>query len=472
MIKGEPKGKPFDLNIEKILEDWEIYHGIREIIANAIDEETLTNCKPLEIFKDTASSWHVRDYGRGLKYQHLTQKEDPEKLKNPFVIGKFGIGLKDALATFDRRNVKVQIKSKHGDIAIGKSEKHGFKGLITLHAFVNLPSEPNLIGTEFILKGCTAKDFEIAKNLFLIFSGEKIIEQTNYGAVLEKKRGGAGNIYINGAKVAEEGNFLFSYNITSLNKEIKKALNRERTNVGRTAYSGRVKSILLGCKSKPVAQALVQDLEGFEEETLHDELKDWTDVSAHACRLLNPIEKVVFFTPGELMRAKDLIDKAEGDGYRVITVPESVKDKIHGGLDISGNPMVDMFQFQSDWNKSFKFNFIDETDMTTQEKSIFMMTGAIIDLVGGKPKQIKEIKVSKTMRINPSSLREAEGLWDPLTGFVVIKRCQLGSLEKYAGTLLHELCHAKSGTSDVTSEFEIELTRLIGTITAKSILKQ
>jgi hypothetical protein len=28
-----PDGKKFDLNIEKILEDWEVYHAIREIIA-------------------------------------------------------------------------------------------------------------------------------------------------------------------------------------------------------------------------------------------------------------------------------------------------------------------------------------------------------------------------------------------------------------------------------------------------------
>ena len=29
--------KEFDLNIEKILENWEVYHAVREIIANALD---------------------------------------------------------------------------------------------------------------------------------------------------------------------------------------------------------------------------------------------------------------------------------------------------------------------------------------------------------------------------------------------------------------------------------------------------
>lgn len=55
-------------------------------------------------------------------------------------------------------------------------------------------------------------------------------------------------------KVAEETNFLFSYNITSLNAQIKKALNRERTNVGRTAYTGRIKDILKECCSDVVKE--------------------------------------------------------------------------------------------------------------------------------------------------------------------------------------------------------------------------
>ena len=57
--------------------------------------------------------------------------------------------------------------------------------------------------------------------------------------------GTAARIYVNGLRVAEEPNFLFSYNITSLTKGLRAALNRERSNVGRQAYSERVKAILL-----------------------------------------------------------------------------------------------------------------------------------------------------------------------------------------------------------------------------------
>jgi len=338
--------KKFDLNIEKILEDWEVHHAIREVIANAIDEEILTGTKKIRIFKDKKKQWHIRDFGRGLRYEHVTQKEDEEKLKNPHVIGKFGIGLKDALATFDRKRVKVLIKSRYGDIKLGKSEKHDFKDITTLHAYIHSASDSKITGTEFILKSCPDKHIEKAKDLFLRFSGEKIIEKTPYGEVLERKEETA-RIYVNGVKVAEEENFLFSYNITSLNKTIRKALNRERTNVGRTAYSERVKSILLSCKNKIIAKRLVNDLKGYQDGTLHDELK-WMDVSVHACKLLNSFEKVVFFTSEELMYAADMVDKAKGDGYKIIIIPGNIREKIGRLLDIDGNPIRDLDQFKQE----------------------------------------------------------------------------------------------------------------------------
>jgi len=462
--------KKFDLNIEKILEDWEVHDAIREIIANAIDEEFLTNTNEIEIFKDRKGRWHIRDFGRGLRYEHLTQKEDEEKLKNPNVIGKFGIGLKDALATFDRKSVKIFIKSRYGDITLGKSEKHEFKDIITLHAFIHPPSDETFVGTEFILEGCKDKDVEKAKDLFLRFSGEKILEQTRYGQILEKKESTA-RIYINGVKVAEEENFLFSYNITSLTKAIKKALNRERTNVGRTAYSDRVKSILLSCKNKIIAKKLVEDLKGYENGTLHDELK-WTDVSVHACKLLNSLEKVVFFTPQELVFAADMVEKATVDGYAIVTIPENIKEKIRGQLDVSGNVIRDLDQFGLEWNESFKFKFVDEKTLTPKEREIFRLTEKILDYVGGKPKEVKEIKISETMRIETFSFNEALGLWDKEKGWIIIKRDQLKSLKSYAGTLLHEIAHVQSKAPDVSSAFEQSLTSLIGRIISKIIKKR
>jgi hypothetical protein len=238
--------------------------------------------------------------------------------------------------------------------------------------------------------------------------------------------------------------------------------------VGRTAYSGRVKSILLSCKSKSVAKCLVDDLKEYTAGTTHDELK-WIDVSVHACQLLNSFEKVVFFTPDELMYAADMVDKARGDGYEIVTIPDSIREKISGMKDATGKMILDLDQFKTEWNKSFEFKFIDEKDLTKQEREIFELTDKILDYVGGKPKQVKEIKISETMRLEAHSFQEANGLWDVGSGNIIIKRNQLKNLRNYAGTLLHEIAHAKSGASDITGAFEDQLTFLLGNVISKAL---
>ncbi len=468
--ESQIKAKAFDLNIEKILEDWEVDHALREVIANALDEQQLTETLEIKITKDQEGYWRIRDYGRGLRYEHLTQKENVEKQKNPNMIGKFGIGLKDALATFDRHNVNVLIKSKYGNITLGKLKKHGFEDIKTLHAYILPPSNPNFVGTEFTFKGITDKDIEKAKDLFLKFSGEPTIEQTKYGAVLRKKATVA-RIYINGVKVAEEENFLFSYNITALNEIIRKALNRERSNVGRSAYSERVRSILISSGSKEIAHDLADDLKNYDSGEIHDELK-WLDVQEHAVKILNSLEEVVFLTAEEISNETMMVNEAKQAGYQIIPIPLNLKYRIQGQTDISGNPIRDLSQFSVEYTESFEFKFVEPKDLKNEEKEIFDRTEEILSLVGGKPKVVKEIKISETMRKQLGSFVEAEGVWEQGKGRIIVKRNALKSLERYAGTLLHEVAHAISGKEDVSREFECELTQIIGIITSKAIQEQ
>lgn len=466
-IKSGIEPKPFDLNIEKILEDWEVYHALREVIANAIDEQLLTETQEIEISKDEGDNWRIRDYGRGLKYEHLTQKENAEKLMNPNVIGKFGIGLKDALATFDRHKIDVVIKSKYGDITLGKLKKYGFEDVSTLHAYISLPSNPDFIGTEFTFKGVNLSDIKKAKDLFLKFSGEATIEKTKYGDVLEK-RASIGRIYVNGVRVAEEDNFLFSYNITALTEAIRKALNRERSNVGRSAYSERVRSILVSSNSKEIAHGLADDLKNYESGEIHDELK-WLDVQEHAVKILNSLERVVFLTPEELSNETMMVNEAKMSGYEIISIPSNLKNRIQGQIDVTGKPIRDLGQFSFEYTESFEFRFVDPDDLKAQEKKVFDKTEAILRLIGGKPKMVRDIKISETMRKQLGSFIEAEGVWERGKGVVIVKRSTLSSIERYAGTLLHEIAHALSDADDVSREFESELSQIIGIISSKAL---
>lgn len=174
----------FDLNIEEVLENWEVEHALREVISNALDEQVISNTAEIQIIKDKQGNWHIRDFGRGLQIEHFTLNENKEKLNAPSgVIGKFGVGLKDALATFNRRGIGVLIFSPFGTFRLKQVHKHGFDNIVTLHVEYD-DTKNNFSGTEFILRGVTDADIVKAKSLFLKFASEHILETNAYGQIL------------------------------------------------------------------------------------------------------------------------------------------------------------------------------------------------------------------------------------------------------------------------------------------------
>jgi len=462
--------REFDLNIERVLENWSVAHALREIIANALDEHALTGTQEPVILPDAHGRWHVRDWGRGLRYEHLTQNENREKLAHPDkVIGKFGVGLKDALATFDRHRIAVTILSRHGDITMGKVVKHGFPDLKTLHALVSAPSDPRCVGTEFVLHGRALGPAQIdeAKSLFLRYCGDTVAGATAFGSVLERtNQVTPGRIYVNGLRVADEPDFLFSYNITSPTAALRRALNRERSNVGRSAYTDRVKAILLACDQDKVIDALIADLQLYARGAQHDETQ-WLDVGVHACKQLNARDKVIFLSAQDLAAAPDFLQRAADDGYRTVIVPESISTKLPHLRDALGNPIRDLTRYREEWDSSFQFTFTDPADFTAQERAIWNTLPLIFAARGGRPTRVKDIRISETMRLMEGRYQEAVGVWDPAEGRIIVKRSQLHSLAAFAGTVLHELAHARSGAPDVSLEFEHELTGEIGRILAR-----
>lgn len=274
-------------------------------------------------------------------------------------------------------------------------------------------------------------------------------------------------IYVNGLCVAEEEKLLFSYNITSPTKQLLKALNRERTNVGRSAYSDRIKQILLECVDTNVADVLAGDLKNLQNGTSHDEL-DWLDVQLHACKILSAREKVVFVTAYDLMQGGAHIEYAKSEGFRIVVVPENLATKFTKTRDISGNPIMDLDQYKIEWNDNFTFQFVPIDKLTKSEREVFAHVETLVHWLSGNKNPVKEVLVSEIMRPDVSGF-DAAGVWEPAERRIVIKRSQLRSLEAFCGTLLHEMVHAISDTSDCTLEFEGELTKALGIIGAMNI---
>ncbi len=456
----------FDLNIEEVLDDWEVKHAIREIIANALDEQLLTSTKDIEIRKTAKKSFVVRDWGRGIKPEHLTQNEDDEKTsgKAP-VIGRFGVGLKDALAVFDRRGVNVRISSRHCTLTTKLAEKHGFEDITTLHALVSPPDDAEMVGTEVILENVQPDEIEGAKSLFRRFSREEDLESTKFGDIIRRPVSGPSRIYVNGVLVSTEDNFLFSYDITKPTKKMRSMLNRERANVGRQAYTERVKSILLEAKSTNVAVMLAADIGEHETGQQRDETK-WVDVAVRACKLLNAGDNpVIFATAGEQREMAAVMDDARCEGRTIVTVTDSIWSKLAGAKDEAGGMVHDMTQYVTDLNERFEFRFVDPADLGPAESGIWDRTESILELVGARH-LAGGVRISETMR--PGQF-DVDGIWDG--EYITVKRTTLSSLSEYAGVLLHEAAHATSGAEDVTREYELELSRMLGSIASTALTR-
>ena len=111
-----------------------------------------------------------------------------------------------------------------------------------------------------------------------------MLDNTVHGQILERTVARDARVYVTGLLVAQEERFAFWHNITSLTTAMRRALNRERTNVGRTAYTDRVKSMLLSSQSEEVAQVLATDLSNIERSTQHDGWFACTGSGGEDCR--------------------------------------------------------------------------------------------------------------------------------------------------------------------------------------------
>lgn len=447
----------FDLNIEQVLENWEVYHAVREIIANALDETILTNSPPVDIFKDKTGFWHIRDFGRGLNYQHFSQNESEEKNNAEGIIGKFGVGLKDALAVFYRHNIDVKIKSKHGIFSTEMHKKGGFGDIETLHISVSESDEYDFVGTEFILS-ISDDDISKAKELFLAFNPEKPIEKTEFGEIY-RKNGNAAIIYVNGIQVAQEENYMFSYNITRISAAMKKALNRERSNVGRTAYADSVKKLLLKSQSEIVIQQLINELKNLNTGTGHDEI-NYVDIQAHAMKTYNAQKSVIYVSQMEAYQlSNDDKEKIVESERELVIVPQNAFDKIKDSRDIKGNVMGTFNLVREEYNDKFEYIWVLPKELSTERKIVWEKYHIVMDWLKDN-KWRHRIKISKT--INEYSSGDTKGVYDPKENAIIIKESVLDNENDFYEVLIHEYIHATTGYPDNNRNFEHELGKIIG----------
>lgn len=450
----------FDLNIETVLEHWECEHGLREIIANALDERTLTSTPPISITKDDQGRWHIRDFGRGVRIDHFTLNENQEKMGADGVVGKFGVGLKDALATLDRHHAKVLIRSQHGVFTLTKAAKHGFDGITTLH-ISHEPGDPTISGTDITLTNVPDAAIAKAKSMFLCFREHCILESTPFGQIIAAAPTQA-EVFINSVWVNAEPTFLFSYNVTSLTDSMRNALNRERVNVGRSVYAERLRQILKGANKAVVLQALASSYACRDEGELPEEL-GWIDIAHKALNELAKKQKIVVISHTEIKTRPELVEDIKSDGRQIILLNEREKQRADQQVEKGKASFQTVGTWIQSVNDSFQYRFVDPNQLTGDENEVWQKRNQILELVGLRQSVIPLIRISETMRTSEDGIT---GVWDSKLKAIIVKRTQLRSLSSFAGTLLHEFAHAATGTRDCTRSFENVLTEYLGKVAA------
>jgi hypothetical protein len=455
----------FDLNVEKVLEHWTPAHALREVIANALDEHALLGRADVPVVrKDGDGVWHVRDRGRGLRYHHLTQNESDEKRASDVVVGQFGVGLKDALATFHRNGIGVRISSPHGTITLAEQAKHGFDDVVTLHAVVDAPAD--IVGTDVALAGIADAAVSEAMAFFLVFDPSvDVVETTSFGQVLARSGEAPRGVYVRGVRVAEDEGLLFSYNVTKVDAKLRRAMNRERSNVGRSAYTDRIKAILLAVEAPAVLTRLVEDMAGFAQGSTYDEVK-WNDVAERVVRQLAAVDPdVVFVTAAQRWSHPELIRRAEIDGKHVFVIPDALAARLRASDD---DTVTTLERFAAEWNDRIVIEPLDPADLDPAERQVFALADRVLQ-IAGRRRDEWQVVVSERLHLTPDGTETAHGLWEPAQRRIVINRRCLGSAEVFVATLLHEIGHAITGATDLTAAFEDCLTDLLGTVGVRAV---
>jgi len=162
-----------------------------------------------------------------------------------------------------------------------------------------------------------------------------------------------------------------------------------------------------------------------------------------------------------------MIEEARIQGRDVVTLPRNIRDRLRGQTDLEGHPIVGLDVFTQIYNAGFRFTFIDEGALTAREREIYRARDAIVRAGGGLPGNVEQILISETMRPDASGRSESVlGLWETSERRIIVRRSELRSLAAFAGTLLHEVVHARSGFGDGTRAFEDALTDMIGQLAA------
>ncbi len=438
----------FDLNIKDILSDWNVWDALRELIANAIDESVITKTKfPIIDWNKESKILTIEDFGRGLNSNDFIQNENNEKKQTKGIIGKFGIGLKDAIAVLTNNKKSVVFQSKNGFFSPTSEIKKGMvEEIKTLHIQRDITNKIEF-GTKIIIENISEEEYKKTLSNFLKLNDNIKLSSSEKGEVYLKKE--IAEIYVNGMKISTDENFLFSYNIIEVNNKLNKSLNRERKNVSRDAFRDNVISILksnINKSSQDLIDRLINTRDDYDKG-------EWSLIDVKKLVLKNSKRKL-------LVGSKDNLKNPAFESYALDKSYEVIWINSNDYKNLEKDGIYEKYtlnNFGNDFISNYNVEEVENSDLGNDELKNW-------DWVIKKTKELsiywpewKKISSSITfekIKDHPNAI----GLYSPEENKIKIVQKILHSKKELFNTIIHEIAHVISGESDATIKFENTLT--------------
>lgn len=268
--------RSLDLNTRTTLKHWSVPKALIELVANALDEAKQSNTD-IPILNWSDNRMTIQDRGRGLRTEHFQQNINPTKSYNADYIGKFGVGLKDALTVLFNKDKEIVIESKYlYTDELELKSKHNFEEK-AIHVQVQEPRDKKFVGTFISVSPVTRQEYRDVRSYFEIYAElGSVVAITRAGKIYARKKGKPSAIYLNGIKVNEEANFLYQYAVVGDTKKIMTAMcsDRDRNKITRNVYSDKVQQALeFACNHNQVVRDTVRKILQDEEESNYDEFR-------------------------------------------------------------------------------------------------------------------------------------------------------------------------------------------------------
>ena len=441
----------FDLNIQNILNDWTVSDAIREIIANAIDEAILTNTnQPMISYDQNNKILVISDFGRGISIEKFTQNENSEKTNCNQMIGKFGIGLKDAIAVLFNNNKKIIFNSPYGSFKPILLNKVGINQEIqTIHITYN-PIKKIEIGTTVIIENIDENEYLFAIDNFLIYSKRDLIFKCDNGEIFNRNI--SSEIFLNGMKISNDGDFLFSYNITNPNAKLRSSINRERKMLSRDAYRNSIISLL----QKTIINKANLEIGIWISNYIinnHNNTKnnEWSYIDIKKLVVSHTTKKVLLGC--KMFKTNPAYETyAINDGYSIIWI--GIND-YNSFLDDSEYKVYTLDYWGNKYVSDYKAVIIDINDLEEFEKSNWLWAKDKLELISQKWPEFKYV-YSKFKLLIIDKHPNALGITS--MNKIEIVRMVLKNKRVLFNTLIHEYCHAISNSPDASIKFEATLT--------------